>query len=163
MKRIGPFVRSLGIFVLAVLIGPIALADDVDDVLEVIREYNATETDLDRQARLMTDDRTFIAGGVRQTNNVVNMQNQMAAAARNAELDPDVRVTVSIEDPIVRVYGDAAVASFYRFWNVISSAESVRAGRNASGPPDSVVTMVLAKMGNDWKIVHTHQSNRSPQ
>ena len=163
MTRTTLFARSLGMLILAVLISPSAFADDVDDVLEVIREYNATETDLERQARLMTDDRTFIAGGVRQTNNVINMQNQMAAQARNQELDPDVRVSVRIEDPIVRVYGDAAVASFYRFWNVISSADSVRAGRNASGPPDSVVTMVLAKQGNDWKIVHTHQSNRSPQ
>ena len=58
-----------------------------------------------------------------------------------------------------RNYGDAAVASFYRYWNVLPSAQSIREGRNPAGPPDSVVTLVMAKMGGDWKIVHTHQSN----
>lgn len=142
-----------------VLISPIAAADDADDVRAVVDEYLATEGDLANQAKLMTDDRSFIAGGFRQTNNVNNMKNQTAAAMRNKELDPDTQLSVTGEDIIVRVIGDdAAVASFYRFWTVLASAESIRAGRNPQGPPNDAVTLVLAKTGGNWKIVHTHQT-----
>lgn len=149
----------LGVCVAAALISPIAAAADVDDVRAVVNAYLATESDLERQARLMTDDRTFIAGGFRQTDNVTNMQNQIASAKRNRELDPDSRLSVTGEDIMIRMIGDeAAVASFYRFWTVFVSADSIRAGRNPQGPPNDAVTLVLAKVGNDWKIVHTHQS-----
>ena len=166
MKRIATrhFGGVVSALLAAALVSPIASADDVDDVRAVVDTYLATETtDLKKQASLMTDDRVFIAGGLRQTDNVANMNGQIANAQRNRELDPDVQVIVTGEDVIIRVYGDAAVASFYRYWNVISGAESVRAGRNASGPPPGVVTLVLAKMGGDWKIVHTHQSSIGAQ
>ena len=144
---------------LATLAAPIASADDADDVRAVVDQYLATEGDLGSQAKLMTDDRSFIAGGFRQTNNVRNMENQMATARRNYRLDPNTRLSVTGEDIIVRVIGDdAAVASFYRFWTVLASADSVREGRNPQGPPNDAVTLVLAKTGGDWKIVHTHQS-----
>ena len=162
MKRITSryFGVAASAFLAAALASPIASADDADDVRAVVDEYLATETtDLKKQASVMTDDRVFIAGGLRQTDNVANMKVQIAGAKVNRELDPDAQVIVTGEDVIIRVYGDAAVASFYRYWNVISSAESVRAGRDASGPPPGVVTLVLAKMGRDWKIVHTHQSS----
>lgn len=162
MKRITStyFGVAASAFLAAALASPIASADDADDVRAVVDMYLATETtDLKKQASLMTDDRVFIAGGLRQTDNVANMKVQIAGAKVNRELDPDAQVIVTGEDVIIRVYGDAAVASFYRYWNVISSAESVRAGRDASGPPPGVVTLVLAKMGRDWKIVHTHQSS----
>ena len=161
MKRIT--IRRLSavvsILLAAALVSPIASADDADDVRAVVDEYLATEGDLARQARLMTDDRSFIAGGFRQTDNVRNMKNQLAGEKRARELDPDGQFSVSGEDVIVRVIGDdAAVASFYRFWTVLSSADAVREGRSAQGPPNDAVTLVLAKMGNDWKIVHTHQT-----
>jgi uncharacterized protein (TIGR02246 family) len=149
----------LSVFAAAALASPIASADDADDVRAVVDQYLATEGDLGSQAKLMTDDRSFIAGGFRQTNNVRNMENQMAAARRNYRLDPNTRLSVTGEDIIVRVIGDdAAVASLYRFWTVLASADSVREGRNPQGPPNDAVTLVLEKMGRDWKIVHTHQS-----
>lgn len=161
MKKIT--IRHLGgvvsVLLAAALVSPIASADDADDVRAVVDEYLATEGDLAKQARLMSDDRSFIAGGFRQTDNVTNMRNQLAAAERNRELDPDTRLSVTGEDVLIRVIGnDAAVASFYRFWTVLASAESVRAGRNPQGPPNDAVTLVLSKMGGDWKIVHTHQT-----
>lgn len=156
IRRLGGL---LGAFVVAALISPIAVAADVDDVRAVVNEYLATESDLERQARLMTDDRSFIAGGFRQTDNVTNMRNQIASAKRNQELDPDTRLSVTGEDIMIRMLGDdAAVASFYRFWTVLVSADSIRQGRNPQGPPNDAVTLVLEKVGNDWKIVHTHQS-----
>jgi len=149
----------VGILLAAALVSPTASADDADDVRGVVDEYLATEGDLARQAKLMTDDRSFIAGGFRQTDNVRNMNNQMASSKRNQELDPGAKVSVAGEDIIVRMIGDdAAVASFYRFWTVLTSADAVREGRNPQGPPNDAVTLVLAKMGGDWKIVHTHQS-----
>ena len=145
--------------VAAALISPIAAAADVDDVRAVVYEYLATEGDLERQARLMTDDRSFIANGFRQTDNIRNMTNQMAAAARNQELDPDTRLSVAGEDIMIRMLGDeGAVASFYRFWTVLASADSVRQGRNPQGPPNDAVTLVLQKIDGDWMIVHTHQT-----
>lgn len=161
MKRIA--IRRLSALVSLLLalalVSPIASADDADDVRAVVDAYLASEGDLERQARLMSDDRSFIAGGFRQTDNVNNMKNQVAAANRNNKLDPNTRLSVTGEDVIVRVIGDdAAVASFYRFWTVLASADSIREGRNPQGPPNDAVTLVLAKMGNDWKIVHTHQT-----
>ncbi len=150
----------LSVFAAAALASPIATADDADDVRAVIDTYLATETvDLAKQASLMTDDRTFIAGGVRQTDNVANMKNQIAGAKLGRELDPDATVIVTAEDVKIRVMGDAAVASFYRYWNVIPGATAVREGRDGGGPPNMAVTLVFEKMGRDWKIVHTHQSN----
>ncbi len=147
-------------FLAAALASPIASAADADDVRAVIDTYLATETvDLAKQASLMTDDRTFIAGGVRQTDNVANMKNQMAGAKLGRALDPDATVIVTGEDVKIRVMGDAAIASFYRYWNVTPGAAAVREGRDGGGPPNMAVTLVFEKMGRDWKIVHTHQSN----
>ena len=144
---------------LGMALAPVALASDEDDVRAVIAEYVATETsDLSDQAKLMTDDRVYISGGVRTTDNVSNMEGQIAGQNLIREVDPDRKTIVSVEDVLVRVYGDAATASFYRFWTVIPGADVLRAGGNPQGPPDQVVTLVLAKMGRDWKIVHTHQS-----
>ncbi len=146
----------LSVFAAAALASPIASADDVRAVVD---EYLATEGGLANQAGLMSDDRSFIAGGFRQTDNVNNMKNQIAGAKLGRELDPDATVIVTAEDVKVRVMGDAAVASFYRYWNVIPGATAVREGRDGGGPPNMAVTLVFEKMGRDWKIVHTHQSN----
>ena len=83
----------------------------------------------------------------------------MAGAELGRELDPDATVIVTGEDVKIRVMGDAAVASFYRYWNVIPGADAVREGRDGGGPPNMAVTLVFEKMSRDWKIVHTHQSN----
>jgi ketosteroid isomerase-like protein len=158
MKRMA--IRYIAVVASVFLAAPIASADDADDVQAVIDTYLATETvDLARQASLMTDDRTFIAGGVRQSDNVANMKSQMAGAKLGRELDPDATVIVTAEDVKIRVMGDAAVASFYRYWNVIPGADAVREGRDGGGPPNMAVTLVFEKMGGNWKIVHTHQSN----
>ena len=102
-------------FLAAALASPIASADDADDVRAVVDEYLASEGDLAKQARLMSDDRSFIAGGFRQTDNVVNMRNQLAAAERNRELDPDTRLSVRGEDVIIRVIGDDTAQGAFFF------------------------------------------------
>ena len=135
-----------------------ALADDADDVRAVVDAYIATETNLAEQAQLMTDDRTYIVGGARFTDNVANMRGQIAGQNLARTLDPDGMMIVTAEDVMVRVMGDAAVASFYRHWFFVPGADAVRAGRTGNAPPSQVTTIVLNKQGRDWKIVHTHIS-----
>ena len=150
--------RSLIGAIAVLLIIPVAYADDADDVRAVINAYISTETDLEEQAKLMTDDRTYIVGGTRHTDNVANMRGHIAGQELNRTLDPDGKLMVTMEDLLIRVNGDTAVASFYRYWNYIPGAEAVRAGRDGNAPGPQASTVVLAKDGRDWKIVHTHIS-----
>jgi hypothetical protein len=152
--------KTIKIFVVlasTAIISSAALADDEDDVRAVIAEYVATETtDLAKQATLMSDDRVYITGGYRFTDNVANMKGQIATQNRNRATDPETQSIVTIEDLMVRMHGDAATVSFYRFFNIIWSADAIAAG--ATGPgPRQVVSMVLARDGREWKIVQTHQ------
>ena len=150
-------------FLLTLFIVP-ALADDKGDIQALIDDYCRTEGDLAAQAKLMTDDRVFINQGRRQTDQATNMKVQKAGQELNQQLDPGAQLIVTGVDPIIRVYGDAAVASFYRFWDVIPSAEFVKANPdvNTSGPPPNVVTLVVVKQGGAWKIAHTHMSPLRP-
>ena len=85
------------IIVLAGLIfAPSAFADDEDDVLALVKQYGDLEGDLVAQSELIRDDRVFIAGGVRQTDQAKNMAiqiaNRQAGEAANGENhgdDPD--------------------------------------------------------------------------
>jgi len=150
--------RSLIGAIAVLLIIPVAYADDTDDVRAVINAYISTESDLEEQAKLMTDDRTYIVGGARHTDNVANMRGQIAGQALNRALDPDGKMMVTMEDLLIRVNDNTAVASFYRHWNYVPGADAVRAGRSGNAPGPQVSTVVLAKMGGGWKIVHTHIS-----
>jgi len=114
--------------------------------MAVINRYIATETNLSEQAKLMTDDRTYIVGGARFTDNVANMRGQIAGEKLRKALDPDGVMIVTAEDPKVRVFGDTAVASFYRHWNYIPGMNAVREGRAGNAPPSQVTTVVLNKM-----------------
>ena len=151
-------VRTSLFVALSLLIAPLASADDMDDIKALLDEYVATETDLERQAELMTDDRVYIVGGARFTDNVANMRGQIAGQKLSRSLDPDGMMIVTIEDPMIQIHGDAAIASFYRHWNYIPGADAVREGRAATAPPSQVSTVVFARTGRDWKIVHTHIS-----
>lgn len=156
MKKIASQLLAVMSFVL--LISPAAFADDEDDVRAVINQYIATEfSDLGKQATLMTDDREYITGGIRRTDNVANMRGQVAVQNRNKAMDPNTQIIVTMEDLHLRMYDGVATASFLRFFNVILSAEAIAAGRTAN-PNNQIVSMVLAKVGRDWKIVQTHQS-----
>lgn len=135
------------------------LADSHGGVQAVIDEYIRLESvDLAKQGELMTDDRVYIIGGTRQTDNVANMRAQVAGEKLAQALDPDAVMVVTAEDVIVRMYGDTAVASFFRHWQLTPGPQAVRDGVAGNAPPTQVVTLVLAKMGQDWKIVHTHTS-----
>lgn len=146
------------LIVFAFFIPTSGFADDTDDVRAVVDRYISTESDLAEQGQLMSDDRTYIVAGRRFTDNVANMRGQLAGEKLRGTLDPDGTMITTAEDTMIKVYGDTAVASFYRHWNWIPGADAVRAGRAGNAPPSQVTTLVLNKRRGDWKIVHTHIS-----
>ena len=144
------------IFVLAGLIfAPIAFADDKADVLNFIQKYGATEDDLDAQTKLIRDDRVMITA-VRQSNAAKNMSIQKAARAANEKVNGGkTKFITTIESPQVAIYGDVAVASFVRIFNVFPNGLAP-----VQGTP-TWVTLVLVKEDGAWGIAHTHMSSAS--
>ena len=129
------------------------LADDMDDVMAVIEAYGDLEGDLAAQAELMRPDRVYITGGMRQTNESLNMRNQIATReAQEALNGGKTEFVTTIEDVDISIHGDVAIASFVRWWNVYPANQAP-----VLGAP-TWVSLVLIKEGSDWLIKHTHQS-----
>ena len=138
---------------LLVLLPLSAFADDADDVLAVVQRWAELETDLEAQAELVTDDRIQVFEMWRRADQAQNLRVQLAKRATTLKLDPDWDVIVTIEAPIVKVYGDdAAVVSFKRMYEVIPG--------NANPPPmyQTYISMTLIKIDGEWKIAHMHGS-----
>ncbi len=129
------------------------LADDMDDVMAVIEAYGGLEGDLAAQAELMHPDRVYITGGMRQTNELLNMRNQIATReAQEALNGGKTEFVTTIEDVDISIHGDVAIASFVRWWNVYPANQAP-----VLGAP-TWVSLVLIKEGSNWLIKHTHQS-----
>lgn len=137
-----------------VLVMPFSLlADDMNDVMAVIEAYGDLEGDLAAQAELMHPDRVYITGGMRQTNESLNMRNQIATReAQEALNGGKTEFVTTIEDIDISIHGDVAIASFIRWWNVYPANQAP-----VLGAP-TWVSLVLIKEGSDWLIKHTHQS-----
>lgn len=137
-----------------VLVMPFSLlADDMNDVMAVIEAYGDLEGDLAAQAELMHPDRVHINGGMRQTNESLNMRNQIATReAQEALNGGKTEFVTTIEDIDISIHGDVAIASFIRWWNVYPANQAP-----VLGAP-TWVSLVLIKEGSDWLIKHTHQS-----
>lgn len=145
--------RSLMFALVASLIPLGAVADDADDVLAVVQKWAELENDLEAQAALVTEDRIQVFEMWRRTDQAQNLRVQLAKRAITRKLDPDWDVIVTIEAPIVRVYGDdAAVVSFKRMYEVIPG--------NAEPRPmyQTYISMTLVKVRGEWKIAHMHGS-----
>ena len=135
------------------LIMPLSiLADDAEDVMEVIKAYGDLEGDLSAQAGLMHPDRVYITQ-MRQTNESLNMRNQIATReAQEALNGGKTEFVTTIEDVDISIHGDVAIASFVRWWNVYPANQAP-----VLGAP-TWVSLVLIKEGSNWLIKHTHQS-----
>ncbi len=145
---------TLIIVLAGLILAPFAFADDEDDVLAVVMQYGDLEGDLAAQAKLMRSDRIYIVGGMRQTDEAKNMANQMAVRQAFEDLNGGkTKFLTIIEGPMIRVYGNVAVASFVRAFNTIPHNQPP----NPPGNPNWV-TLVLVKEGGKWGIAHTHQS-----
>ena len=155
--------RIQGVFylmaVLALFAAPMANADDMNDVTALLNAYIETEGDIAEQGKLMSEDRVYIIGApaIRLTDNVANMKLQLLGENRRNTLNPGGLYMATMEDKIVKTYGDAAVASFRLSLIWRPSAEGVRNG-SSNNTARQVVTVVMAKIDGDWKIVHTHIS-----
>jgi len=152
----GSHLTTLIAVVAGLVLAPIAFADDADDILAVVKQYGDLENDLAAQARMMRSDRVYIAGGMRQTDEAKNMAIQMAGrAASEAVNGGKTTFNTIIEGPLIRVYGNVAVASFVRAFQVIPHNQPATPGQPLW------VTLVLVKDGGQWGIAHTHQSSTS--
>ena len=150
----GSRLTTLIVVLTGLIFAPYAFADDEDDVLAVVHKYGDTEGDLATQAKLMRADRVYITGGFRQTDEAKNMATQMAARqASEAVNGGKTKFMTVIEGPVVRVYGNVAIASFVRVFNTFPHNQPP----NPPGNP-TWVTLVLVKEGGKWGIAHTHQS-----
>lgn len=144
---------------------PIVVADDMADVRAVVDDYLRFEgTDLSAQQALMTDDSLYINLGRRQSNQTHNAMVQVAIQEAFGEWDPDSAIHATAEDVIVRVYGPAAIASFYRHWDFVPSQKLLEQtnGNLPSALPPQIVTLVLVKEDQDWKIALRHNSPLHP-
>lgn len=144
---------------------PIIVADDMDDVRAVVDDYLRLEgTDLAAQQELMTDDSIFVNLGRRQTDQAHNAMVQVATQEAFGEWDSESRLYATAEDIIIRVYGEAAIASFYRHWDFVPSQDLLdQTNGNPQGAiPPQIVTLVLVKNGRDWKIALRHNSALHP-
>ena len=138
------------------IIAPLALADDEADVLAFIHEYGELEDDLDAQGKLIRDDRVMITA-VRQSDNKKNMQIQKANRESGEAINGGkTKFVTTIEAPQVKLFGDVAVASFMRTFNVYPHNQP-----SVAGTPQWV-TLVLVKERGEWGIAHTHMSTSVP-
>ena len=91
------------------------LADDMDDVMAVIEAYGDLEGDLAAQAELMHPDRVYITGGMRQTNESLNMRNQIATReAQEALNGGKTEFVTTIEDAVSKVLSLRGVQFTYK-------------------------------------------------
>ena len=101
---------------------------------------------------MMRDDRVMITS-IRRTDNEKNMQIQMAGRAANDALaGGKSKWITTIESPHIAIYGNVAVASFIRIFNIYPH------NQEPVGGDPQWVTLVLVKEGRDWGIAHTHMS-----
>ena len=138
----------------------LAQADDKADIEALIKEYNRLEemSDMAGQAKLMTPDRIWIGGTAgRMTDQALNMKTQQAGMDRSNKRSLATALH-DVRDLIIRVYGDAAIASFYwyRTWILTPDQE---------GPNPSAVliqSLFLVKQDGSWKIAYSHNSPLHP-
>ena len=147
--------RTLSLLVAsaAILFAPMAFADDADDVMAVVQQWADTEADLTAQAKTIRADRVQVTGGGRQSDQAGNLRVQLAnhnARVRTAGGEPEL--IVRIESPQVAVYGDTAVVSFMRLFNVVPyNSDPLPTNR-------AWFTLVLVKERGSWGIAHSHVS-----
>lgn len=153
MTMLNRALQSLMVLIIASLASLPLFADDAEDVLAVVEKWAELEIDLMAQAELVTEDRIQVFEMWRRVDQAQNLRVQLAKRAAILKLDPDWNVIVTIEAPIVRVFGDdAAVVSFKRMYEVIPG--------NAPPRPlyQTYISMTLIKEHGVWKIAHMHGS-----
>ena len=122
------------------------------EVLDTIYKWSALESDLDAQSELIRDDRVMITSK-RWPNQKENLMIQKERRAANLSRDPDSTLISTISSPIVRIYGEVAIADFVRRTDFIPSMGDM------SPPTFTYITLVLVEENGEWGIAHTHNSS----
>ena len=172
MKRARRLAGSAFLFLFLILLPPGGASAqsqaDIDAVLRLLDQYAELEEamDMPSQARLISDDRVWIAQGLgRRTDQSQNMRIQEAQMALLKESMPGIRWFVEDRDRLVRFHGNGsvAIASFFRYSTyLIPPGTPPEVSEGLDQVPASAVTVVMEKVGGEWKIVHTHFSNLGP-
>jgi len=137
---------------------------DTAAINRLIDQYGATDDAMDMaaQARLMSPDRVWLAGGAgRRTDQAANMRIQQAAFDAIKKQFPGIQTFTEDRDRLIRFYanGAIAIASFYRYTTVLVPPNTPpEVAKDLTNAPPASVTLVLERRDGDWKIVHTHFS-----
>jgi ketosteroid isomerase-like protein len=159
--------KYLSLAALVVLAAGPAMAQDCDTagINALIDQYAQTEAagDMRAQARLMADDRVWVAAAQgRMTDQGMNMAGQQAWFDFDNGVLSGITRFVDARDRLIRCYGsgDVAVASFYWYQQMVPPATMTPAQAQMLGEPPqpSTVSLVLENRGGNWRIVHTHTS-----
>jgi ketosteroid isomerase-like protein len=162
-------IKGILLCMVFLLVGFINAQDktDIQAIHKLIDEYCKTEAarDMKAQSKLMTADRIWIgpAGGGRIMNQTMNMERQQTQMDEMKKMVPGLKWFADARDRIIKFYGngEVAVASFYWYQMFILPAETSTEIMELFNvqPQPLVVTKVLVKNGDEWKIVHSHLSN----
>ena len=120
--------------------------------MDTIYKWSALESDLDAQSELIRDDRVMITSK-RWPNQKENLMIQKERRAANLSRDPDSTLISTISSPVVRIYGEVAIADFVRRTDFIPSMGDM------SPPTFTYITLVLVEENGEWGIAHTHNSS----
>lgn len=172
MKRARRFVGSAVLPFLLILLpvvgGSAQSQTDIDAVHRLLDQYAELEEamDMPSQARLISENRVWVSQGFgRRTDQAKNMRIQEAQMALLQETMPGIRWFVEDRDRLVRFHGDGsvAIASFFRYSTyLIPPGTPPEVSEGLDQVPASAVTVVMEKVGGEWKIVHTHFSDLGP-
>jgi ketosteroid isomerase-like protein len=124
--------------------------DDDADVKTAEIAFNAAQNagNIEGMYKLSLPDRTVYgpAGGA-----LVEGWTEESKKRRQAEFDAGRKVDLRIEDLKVRIYGDTAVATFYRIGTM----------KEVGGTPKQVhirISGVWVRQRGEWKLAHRHES-----
>ena len=141
--------RWLCAFVLTTVVASPAFAGPEEDALELVRKWAAafSASDVDTIVALYAPDATFLGTGSRA---VVLKSEEIRQYFERALLTGGPHAAV-LESRTVSVLSDSAAIV-----TGLDETSAVRDGKTVSSP--GRVTFVVAKRGNEWKIVHFHRS-----
>ena len=93
------------IVMLSLFITSGASADDMSDVQNLINKYVGSQTleNMNTQAELMANDRTYIVNGTRYSNNEISMALQTAGNSVTRKASPGIKRISTAEDVNIRL------------------------------------------------------------